>query len=106
MPYQSQAPLFHSIMQAAPLAGNKSHFSTGSPRNLPLSSSTSAAAAPNAGFLRRLAATPRGRASLAAAVVVGCVIDYELWTLYGAKYFDEWDADHMSEVGRARESWL
>ncbi|KAI0429086.1 hypothetical protein F5Y09DRAFT_343002 [Xylaria sp. FL1042] len=71
MPYQSRTPLFNSIIQAAPLAGSNSHFfSTSSTRNLPSST-----------------ATPRGRASLAAAVVVGCVIDYELWTLYGAKYF-------------------
>ncbi|KAK5626457.1 hypothetical protein RRF57_002172 [Xylaria bambusicola] len=51
------------------------------------STSTSTSKPTTTGLLRRLAATPRGRAGLAAAALVGCVVDYELWTLYGAKYF-------------------
>ncbi|KAI0968181.1 hypothetical protein F4678DRAFT_443560 [Xylaria arbuscula] len=83
MPYRSNITLFSnpSIAQTARLAGKSHSYSTTTGSNL------ASATTPNAGFLRRLAATPRGRVSLAAAVVVGCVLDYELWVLYGAKYF-------------------
>ncbi|KAI1429788.1 hypothetical protein F5Y12DRAFT_725444 [Xylaria sp. FL1777] len=81
MPYQPNAPLLSPTKRAAALAG-ESHFSTSG------TASATSAAPKDAGLnLRRVAATPGGRAFLAAAVVVGCVIDYELWTLYGAKYF-------------------
>ncbi|RWA14825.1 hypothetical protein EKO27_g263 [Xylaria grammica] len=85
MPYQPNTPLLNSIPRAAALA-RKTRFSTPSYRGL-ASAATPSTPGPNPGFLRRLASTPRGRASLAAAAVVGCVVDYELWTLYGAKYF-------------------
>ncbi|RYC59443.1 hypothetical protein CHU98_g6765 [Xylaria longipes] len=62
----------------------KSQFSTTSYR---AASTTTSPPAQKPGFLGRLASTPRGRASIAAVVAVGCVIDYELWTLYGVKYF-------------------
>ncbi|KAI1132802.1 hypothetical protein F5Y10DRAFT_230155 [Nemania abortiva] len=87
MPYQPNTPLFNPIMRAArpstPVM--RAPFSTTSHRGL--ANATPTAAGQNTGFLRRMASTPRGRVSLAAAVVVRCVIDYELWTLYGAKYF-------------------
>ncbi|GAW13895.1 hypothetical protein ANO14919_032860 [Xylariales sp. No.14919] len=84
MPYQPNPPLLNSIPRAAALA-RKTRFSTPSYRGL-ASTATPSTPGPSPGLLRRLASTPRGRASLAAAAVVGCVVDYELWTLYGAKY--------------------
>ncbi|TRX92326.1 hypothetical protein FHL15_006712 [Xylaria flabelliformis] len=76
MHYHPNSPLFNSVMRAMPTS--KSDFST---------TTTTPTPTQNTSFLRRIASTPRGRASLAAVVVVGCVLDYELWTLYGTKYF-------------------
>jgi hypothetical protein len=39
------------------------------------------------GLLRRLASTPRGRATIGAVVVLGTIVDYEIWSLYGASWF-------------------
>ncbi|KAI0863986.1 hypothetical protein F4860DRAFT_466602 [Xylaria cubensis] len=75
MHYHPNTPLFNLVMRAMPTG--KSDFST----------TTTPTPTQNTNFLRRMASTPRGRASLAAVVVVGCALDYELWTLYGAKYF-------------------
>ncbi|KAI0459211.1 hypothetical protein F5B21DRAFT_499837 [Xylaria acuta] len=84
MAYHPNTSLFDSIMHGAP--ASKSHFSTTTSHRA-TSTTTTSTPTQNPGFLRRLASTPRGRASLAAAVMVSCVVDYELWTLYGAKYF-------------------
>ncbi|KAI0103008.1 hypothetical protein GGR51DRAFT_525349 [Nemania sp. FL0031] len=87
MPPQSNTTIFNSIMRAASptTAARKTHFSTTSYRGL--ANATPTAPVQTSGVLRRLAATPRGRVSIAAAVIIGCAIDYELWTQYGSKYF-------------------
>ena len=90
MPFQPSTT-FH--MRAVPtIPSGRTYFSSTSLRNSASNTTTTttttpATAAQNPGFLRRLAATPRGRAGLVAAAVVGGVIDYELWTLYRSGYF-------------------
>ncbi|KAI0408409.1 hypothetical protein F4802DRAFT_594345 [Xylaria palmicola] len=74
------------------MRAGKVHFSSTSHR----AASGGAPVAP--GLLRRLASTPRGRASLAAVAIVGCVVDYELWALYGAKYFGKADDSFINPL--------
>lgn len=90
MPYQPNTP-FNSTTRTT---GTSLHSSTtGYYRRLASTTTTTTTTKPtstpaqNHGFVRRLASTPRGRATLAAVLLVGVAVDYELWTLYGSKYF-------------------
>ncbi|KAI1369791.1 hypothetical protein F5Y08DRAFT_291365 [Xylaria arbuscula] len=85
MPFQLHTP--HPTLYAAKPASSSSNTTFRSLSTAPNATVSAAATQRQPGFLRRLAATPRGRVALTAVVLGGCVIDYELWTLYGAKYF-------------------
>ena len=50
------------------------------------SNATSSSVAELPGYIRRLASTPRGRVSIAGVVLMGCALDYELWTWYQARH--------------------